>query len=121
MKKFAIFFVIGFTFLSFFPLQSSAVTINLYGKAGAYLQNGKWKICPGFRFKKCASLEVSWKEIKDLIFGSEQPIPAIVHVYTEEGQFDYTLSVKIVGLNASLVGETPPEYIMGDDIVFEPN
>jgi hypothetical protein len=102
------------------PKDSSALQINMYGKAGAYYHNGKWKVCPGFRFNRCATINVSWQEIKDFIFGSEIYPKATVEVYNDEGQEDYTINVRIVSIsNNAINGASPPNYIMGDDIELE--
>ena len=122
MKKFTILFITCLFCLTLFPQESSAIKINLRGKAGAYYKNGKWKVCPGFSFKKCATLKVTWKELIDWVFGSEQPPAGIVEVLDEEGNPDYTINVTIVGINQSAVGgNSPPAYIMGDDIGFVQN
>lgn len=122
MKKLTFLLLCGVFCLALLPKESHAVTINIYGKAGAYFQNGKWKVCPGFRFNKCATLTITWKEIRDFIYGNEEAPSAVVDVYTEEGLLDYTINVKVIEINPSAIsGETPPEYIMGDDIVFAPN
>lgn len=112
-------------YLCILPEDSSAIRINLYGKAGAYYQNGEWKVCPGFRLKKCASLTLSWSEVMDWLFGSAPSPNGIVDVYDEEGNTDFTISVKVISLSGtsasgtSASGTSPPDYIMGDDIIFE--
>lgn len=120
MKKYSIIIALSLFCITLLPSESSAVEIGIYGKAGAYYQNGKWKVCPGFRFKKCATLNISWQEIKDWVFGSELPPSGIVEVYDEEGDVDYIISVTVVGINSNIINEnSAPASINGDDIVFE--
>ncbi|MCD4679263.1 MAG: hypothetical protein K8S00_02630 [Bacteroidales bacterium] len=120
MKKYSIVFALCLFCMTLLPTESSAVEIGIYGKAGAYYQNGKWKVCPGFRLKKCATLNISWQEIKDWVFGSEQAPSGIVEVYDNEGAVDYIISVTVVGINSNITNSSsPPEYINGDDIIFE--
>ncbi len=122
MKKPAIIITICLLCFTLFPIKSSAIKINLHGNAGASYQNGKWKVCPKFRFNVCATIDVSWKEVIDFIFGSDQQPEAIVEVYDEEGNPDYSISVRIVGINnGATSGTSPPNYIMGDDLELEQN
>ncbi len=122
MKKYSVLFILCLFCLTLIPKESSAVTIAIYGKAGAYYHNGQWKVCPGFKFHKCASLKISWKEIKDFLLGCEQAPSGIVEVYDENGDVDYIISVNVVGINGNVtIGESPPELIYGDNIIFESN
>lgn len=122
MKKLIILIFMCFCCFTLLPTKSSAIKINLRGKAGAQYINGKWKVCPGRSSNKCATIDVSWKEIKDYIFGSANAPVGTVEVFDEEGNHDYSISVKVVMINNSVIcGTSPPNYIMGDDIELEQN
>ena len=122
MKKYSIILALCMFCLTLLPTESSAIKIGIYGKAGAHCQDGKWKVCPGFKINKCATLTISWQEIKDWAFGSALPQSGVVEIYDNNGTVDYIISVTVVGINSGSISNTSqPEYIMGDDIEFIEN
>lgn len=97
------------------------VSIPIFGKAGAVYENGGWKICPGFAFNKCASIEVSWSEIWDFLFKNDPtPLPVKVVVYQSDGVVS-TLDLTLVGVSNSDIyrEDREPKYLIGDDLIFK--
>ncbi len=62
------------TLLFSFSAKSFGVNIRILGKAGATIQNGQIKVCPGFAFNTCAVVEVTWKDLWDWITSKGDPL-----------------------------------------------
>ena len=51
-------------FMCLFVSNSYAIKIPVYGKAGAIISGDEVKLCPGFKLKKCAVIEIKWEDLK---------------------------------------------------------
>jgi len=66
------------------------IPIGVYGKAGAiFNSDGSYKLCPGCALYRCATIEISLKDIWNLIFspvptGGDTPVS--VEIYDEQQQ-----------------------------------
>jgi hypothetical protein len=74
------------------PSPIETVSFDIYGKAGAILNgDGSYKLCPGWAFYRCATIEISLKDIWNMIFkpnptGGDEPIPITIEIYDEQQQ-----------------------------------
>ena len=66
MKK-AIFLCVGLFLLSTF--EASAIKIKIKGSGGVQSDGKNHKVCPDESENVCATIEVNWSDIKDLVTG----------------------------------------------------
>ncbi|MDR0969918.1 MAG: hypothetical protein LBM67_05225 [Lentimicrobiaceae bacterium] len=107
-------------------IPEETVSIPMYGKAGAVYENGSWKICPGFAFKKCASVEISFKDIWNYLFKSNEPgnpgipnFPVVVDLYDDEEQLINTILLQgVLVLPTQFSSEETIRSITADDIIL---
>lgn len=58
--------------------SASALTVRLYGSSGVVIKDGKTRICPGFSFNCCATVEITWRDVWEYIQGKTAALPATV-------------------------------------------
>jgi hypothetical protein len=99
------------------------IDIPIYGRAGAEINDGNIKICPGFAFNKCASISVSWQEIWDFFFtnsdGNEPPFVSVTF-YDAYGNETMSKLLQVSEIDLTNLNENhAPEFIIGDRINFK--
>ncbi len=84
------------------------------------ISNGSVKVCPGWAFNKCASIEFTLSELVDYIFSkdaSKMPICQVI-LFNENGEITKETFLKIRNIEHSLLDNLPSE-IKGESIEFE--
>ncbi len=130
MKAMKTRFIIAASFLMLFLFgtkNSSAVSIHIWGQAGATIQNGQIKVCPGFALRTCATLDISWKDLWEWITSKgdtltgvldDSPVVKITLVNNAVGTADKTFRCKIARIDPSLLQGDEHHDIQGDLIDF---
>jgi len=125
MKKFVSSTMTKYLLICLFAFATNysyGVEVPIYGKAGAEINNGNIKICPGFAFNKCASISVSWQEIWDYITNSDGNEPPFVSVtfYDADGNETMAKLLQVSEIDLTNLNEShAPEFILGDRINFK--
>lgn len=104
-------------FVIFVTNYSLGIDIPIYGKAGAHYQNGQWKICPGFTFYKCASITITWEDVKNFFLNNcPDPPKVIVTIYEPDGT-ESILYLELIHIDH--VEESPPAQLYGDNLILK--
>ncbi|MDR2085499.1 MAG: hypothetical protein LBP67_10950 [Bacteroidales bacterium] len=123
MKKIILFIIFGLfiSVLDSYAQEPEYIQVHLYGRAGAtFNPSGDIKLCPGFRFNICATIEGKLKDIWNLLFNSGPNFPVVVITYDELGQICET-SI----MNGDIISphrfdsESSIMEITGDDIILK--
>ena len=126
-RKIVILICILTAFLAFKVGDAHAVEIRLHGRAGATYENGQLKVCPGFTFNVCATINITWEDIKELFKKNRsasvddilQQLPNIVvTLYDEHGNTTERISCRIVYINKELLRQDNPDAFYGEQFRF---
>lgn len=127
IKTRVVFFCCLLALLFSSSLKTFGVNIRILGKAGATIQNGQIKVCPGFAFNTCAVIEITWQDIWEWITSkgdaetgvlNESP-PVTISLVKEDAEVPYAyIKCKIVRIDPSLLQGDDPNEIQGDQIDF---
>ncbi|MFO7939747.1 MAG: hypothetical protein R6U66_08360 [Bacteroidales bacterium] len=96
MKRVFATLCVSIFFMCIFVFNANAIKIPVYGKAGAVISGDEVKLCPGFKLKKCAVIEITWEDLKKQEAGeTEVNVVAQVVVFNENEEQTSNLSYPI--------------------------
>ena len=117
MKKIAIIVIFALSGW-FFSMQQAAaepgITLIKLGKGGAVFQNGSYKLCPQFSFRKCCKIHIAWSTIWNWItddgcwdpnVNSNMPVNGYAELYDDSGSVEGNYNVKITWINSNTCAE----------------
>lgn len=122
--------IIAFFLITLIPIKMSAVEIRLLGRAGAVydLGNGNIKICPGFNFKTCATITITWNDVKAIFSNNnsndspimlEKKAQAGVRILDESGNVVSKIICTVDWVKQERITQEPPSTLNGEDIIFK--
>ena len=120
-------------FVTLFPISKAfAIKVTILGKGGATVNNGNVVVCPNFSLHKCATIQITWQDIKDFFSRKQSDITdqtdysdypeTTITLYNEFGSVSNVFVRKIVYLDNTLLQQLqPPTEIQGSQILFRGN
>ncbi len=124
-KRFLIFTCFIAALFSFSTNKAHAVEIRLHGRAGAIYENGHLKVCPGFTFNVCATINITWQDIIEIFKKNEKSsinqvtpyLPnVIVTLYDEKGTATKTINCRITYISDDVIDNS--DFIYGEQFHF---
>lgn len=124
-KRILIFVYLLTALFCFSTNEVKALEINLHGRSGAIYENGNLKVCPGFTFNVCATINITWQDIIDIFKKHEkgsinQVIPYLPNVkvtlYDEKGAATKTINCRITYISDDVIDN--PDFIYGEQFQF---
>lgn len=124
-KRILIFACLLASIICFSAQKANAVEIRLHGRAGATYENGKLKVCPGFTFNVCATIDITWQDIIDIFKKHEKGsinnvlpyLPNVtVTLLDEKGTATKNIHCRITYISDEVMDN--PDFIYGEQFQF---